>query len=122
MPVAGPVPNPLDNLSQLRASADQASVGFYKSSLKDGTQVTLAATAHAGIYGYAFPQGGASNVSSIVVDVSHVLPSFRGQGLGQGYAGGSIEVFPDGHYEASGIYNNGWNRGELQLFRLCGAV
>jgi len=27
-----------------------------------------------------------------------------------GYNGGNFSIFPDGHYEAYGIYNNGWNR------------
>lgn len=59
------------------------------------------------MYQYTFPKGVLGN---ILVDVSHVLPSFRGQGLGQNYEGGQIEVFPDGHYEGYGTYDNGWNR------------
>ncbi|KAL9078819.1 MAG: hypothetical protein Q9157_002260 [Trypethelium eluteriae] len=65
---------------------------------------------------YKFPNGSAS----IVVDVSHVLPSFRGLGLSQGYAGGSVQVFADGHYETSGVYNNGWNEAPDWKIYACG--
>lgn len=109
MPVAGQVLNPLDDLSQPRAAADQGSVGAYTTTLATGVSTSLAATNHAGILSHQFPGGPVS----IVVDVSHVLPSFRGMGLSQGYAGGSVQVFADGHYETSGTYNNGWNRGTV---------
>jgi putative alpha-1,2-mannosidase len=108
MPVIGDVPNPLAELSIGRASADEGSVGYYKASLASGVTVELAATEHAGFYQYSFPEG---NSSSIVVDVSHVLNSFRGFGWGQSYSNGSFSTFDDGHYEGSGTYNNGWNLG-----------
>jgi putative alpha-1,2-mannosidase len=110
MPVPGQVPNPLLPLTSPRAAPDSGSVGYYVSSLASGVRVELAATEHAGIYRYTFDQTN-NNVSSVVIDVSHVLPSFRGLGLSQNYTGGSIQVFEDGHYEASGTYNNGWNLG-----------
>lgn len=105
-PVIGDVVNPLVDLSQSRASADQASVGHYQTTLTSGIQTELAATEHAGLLQYTFPTGTQAN---IVVDVSHVLPSFRGLGLGQNYTGGSLKIADDGHYEGSGTYNNGWN-------------
>lgn len=109
LPVAGAVPNPLVDLSVARAAPDEASVGAYRAALANGVSVRLAGTRHAGMYEYEFPGGG----GAVVVDVSHVLPSYRGLGWGQGYAGGGFEVFADGHYEGNGTYNNGWNRGEL---------
>lgn len=105
MPVAGEVGNPLGDLSATRSSADESSVGYYKSSLAGGITVQLAATEHAGMYKYTFPQGR----SSVVVDVSHVLPSFRGLGWGQEYVEGSFDIKDDGSYEGRGVYNNGWN-------------
>ena len=108
MPVVGLVSNPLVNLSQPRASADQGSVGAYNTTLASGVEISLAASEHAGILSYKFPEGPAS----VVIDVSHVLPSFRGLGLSQGYNGGGVQVFPDGHYETYGVYNNGWNEGK----------
>lgn len=103
--------NPLADLSVTRAEADEATVGYYRASLANGVTVELAGTNHAGLYRYTFPAG--TNASAaVVVDVSHVLPSFRGMGWGQGYAGGEFEIFDDGHYEGKGTYNNGWNLGE----------
>lgn len=109
LPVVGNIANPLIDLSLPRASDDQATVGYYQSTLTSGVKTELAATEHAGLFQYTFPTNEQANV---VVDVSHVLPSFRGLGLGQNYTGGSIQIAKDGHYEGSGIYNNGWNLGE----------
>ncbi|KAI4713020.1 hypothetical protein J4E89_001998 [Alternaria sp. Ai002NY15] len=117
MPVVGEVPDPLADLSQPRASPDQGSLGYYKSSLANGITVELGATEHAGLYTYSFPNGTAS---SIVVDVSHVLPSFRGLGWEQHYSGGSFSIEEDGHYEGSGVYNNGWNLSPDWTIYFCG--
>ena len=108
MPVAGKVVNPLANLALPRATDDMAQVGYYKSQLSSNVVTELAATEHAGLLRYTFPLG---TPASIVIDVSHVLPSFRGLGLGQNYTGGNITIAKDGHYEGSGTYNNGWNLG-----------
>jgi hypothetical protein len=51
----------------------------------DGVVVELAATSPAGMYQYTFPPRNDAN--NILIDISHVLPSFRGQGLGQGMKG-----------------------------------
>lgn len=104
MPVLGNVSNPLEDLSQDRSTPDEGRVGYYKSSLSNGITVELAASEHAGLYNYIF-----TSAASIVVDVSHVLPSFRGLGWEQHYSGGNFTIFEDGHYEGSGTYNNGWN-------------
>lgn len=117
MPFVGNVSNPLSNLSQLRTTPDQGSVGYYKSSLANGVTVELAATEHAGLYSYLFPNG---STASIVVDVSHVLPSFRDLGWEQHYAGGTFGIFQDGHYEGSGVYNNGWNLSPDWTIYFCG--
>ena len=109
MPVASTVSNPLVDLSMPRGSSDLAQVGYYKSTLSSGIITELAATEHAGILQYTFPL---TNSSNIVIDASHVLPSFRGLGLGQNYTGGNITITNDGHYEGSGTYNNGWNLGK----------
>jgi putative alpha-1,2-mannosidase len=106
MPVLGNVSNPLNDLSQGRAATDQGQIGYYKSSLMNGIVVELAASEHAGLYQYTFPD---NSTPSIVVDVSHVLPSFRGLGWEQHYSSGNFSFFSDGHYEGSGTYNNGWN-------------
>lgn len=114
MPVVGNVSNPLADLSQGRAAADQGQIGYYKSSLTSGVTVELAAMEHAGLYQYSFPSGSSS---SVVVDVSHVLPSFRGLGWEQHYSGGNFTYSSDGHYEGSGTYNNGWNLCKSTLLR-----
>lgn len=115
MPVTVSVDNPLVDLSQPRATPDIAQIGFYVSNLSSGVNVELAGTNHAALLSYSFP---ASSDSSIVVDVSHVLPSYRGDGRwSQHYINGSIGVSPDGHYEGSGTYDNGWNLGTFAYTR-----
>ncbi|KAF2963074.1 hypothetical protein GQX73_g10502 [Xylaria multiplex] len=121
MPVPGTIQNPLVDLSVNRSKADEARLGYYKSSLFNGITVEMGATGRAGKYVYGFPEsGGAANV---VVDVSHVLSSYRGQGLGQNYLGGNIAVIPTDNgirYEGSGSYNNGWNRAPKWTVHFCG--
>ncbi|KAF2876960.1 alpha-1,2-mannosidase family protein [Massariosphaeria phaeospora] len=117
MPALGNVTNPLADLSRGRATADEGQIGYYKSSLSGGIKVELTATEHAGLYQYSFPAG---NLSAVVVDVSHVLPSFRGLGWEQHYSKGSFDLFPDGHYEGSGTYNNGWNIAPDWTIHFCG--
>lgn len=116
MPVVGSVSNPLLDLGQNRSVNDTAQVGYYKSRLASGVQVELAATEHAAFYKYGFP---ASNGSSVVVDVSHVLNSFRGLGWGQGYAGGHLQT-NGSSYSGYGIYNNGWNLAPNWTIYFCG--
>lgn len=117
LPVVGDISNPLLNNSIPRAANDTAQVGHYEMSLANGVTVELAATEHAGMLKYGFPSNGTANV---VVDVSHILPSFRGTGWGQGYAGGSLSIFGDGHYEGRGTYNNGWNLAPNWNIYFCG--
>jgi predicted alpha-1,2-mannosidase len=115
MPIVGNVSNPLLDLSQGRASADQGQVGYYKSSLSSGVTVELSATEHAGLYQYTFPSS-----PSVVVDVSHVLNSWRGLGWEQHYSGGNFSYSSDGHYEGYGTYNNGWNLSPNWKIYFCG--
>ncbi|MCJ1464324.1 hypothetical protein MMC07_002937 [Pseudocyphellaria aurata] len=118
LPVVGPIANPLEDLSIPRGSAaDQAQVGRFELSLSSGVNVKLAATDHAAMFQYNFP---ASSEPNILVDVSHVLPSFRGLGLGQNYVNGNISVLSDGSYIGSGTYNNGWNRAPDWTIYFCG--
>jgi putative alpha-1,2-mannosidase len=113
MPVAAEITNPLLNITAPRAAEDAASVGYYKAQLQAGatnaTNITveLAGTNHAAMYQYTFPSDAKS--VSVVVDVSHVLESYRGLGWGQHYTGGKCEIFADGHYEGYGSYDGGWN-------------
>ena len=106
MPVVGNITNPLADQSATRAAPDEAEVGYYKASLGSGITVELAATDRAGLYKYKFPCTRARN---IIVDVSHVLSSYRGMGLEQHYLGGSISVGKDGNrtrYHGYGSYDN----------------
>ena len=79
MPVFGDVSNPLLDLGRNRSAPDESRVGYYKSSLDSEVIIEVAATEHAGLCNYTFPPG----QNNVVVDVSHVLPSFRGLGWGQ---------------------------------------
>ena len=115
MPTHGIPSNPLRDLGQNRSINDTAEVGYYKSSLANGIVVELAATSHAGMYQYSFPSG----ENAVVVDVSHVLKSFRGLGWSQGYAGGAFELTDTG-YTGHGIYNGGWNIAPDWRIYFCG--
>lgn len=116
LPLVGNISDPLSNITVSRKEADQGSVGYYKALTGEDVEVELSASARAGIYRYNFPSGSQGNV---LVDVSHVLPSFRGQGLGQNYKGGNLSIFADGHYEGSGVYDNGWNEAPNWTIYFC---
>ncbi|KAG4439485.1 hypothetical protein IFR05_005021 [Cadophora sp. M221] len=116
MPILGNIPNPLANLHDTRAAPDFTELGYFRASLGSNITVELSATSRAGLYRYTFPSGSKPNV---VVDVSHVLPSFRGQGLSQNYRGGNITTL-DNHYEGYGVYDNGWNRAPEWKIYFCG--
>lgn len=117
MPVIGTIGNPLLDHNDTRAATDVTRVGYYRVSLGSGTVVELAGTRRAGLYNYTFPY--TTLGSNIIVDVSHVLSSYRGQGLGQSYLGGNITVIPSYEgspirYEGSGSYNNVSRRAPLR--------
>lgn len=73
-----------------------------------GITVELAGTERAGFYQYTFPD--TNQTKNVIVDVSHVLSSYRGMGLQQMYLGGNIQVVDgntsNGHYQGYGSYNN----------------
>ncbi|KAL3487353.1 glycosyl hydrolase family 92-domain-containing protein [Aspergillus germanicus] len=118
LPLVGNVTNPLSNITVPRGGTDQASIGYYRAQTDEGVVVELSASAHAGIFRYTFPEDSTEN--HVLIDVSHVLPSFRGQGLSQGYKGGNFTISTDGHYEGRGIYDNGWNRSPNWAIYFCG--
>ncbi|PTU24664.1 hypothetical protein P175DRAFT_0489765 [Aspergillus ochraceoroseus IBT 24754] len=104
LPLVGNITDhPLASITVGRSGADQASVGYYRAQTAEGVVVELGASAHAGMYRYTFPTNETANV---LIDVSHVLPSFRGQGLSQGYKGGNLTIYADGHYEGLGRHDD----------------
>lgn len=116
MPVIGDLANPLLDLGRNRTTPDVAEVGYYRSELEGNITVELSGSERAGFYQYRFPE---QTQKAVVVDVSHVLPSFRGFGWGQEYSGGSFELTADG-YTGHGIYNNGWNLSPNWTVYFCG--
>ncbi|KAF4126465.1 Glycosyl hydrolase family 92 [Geosmithia morbida] len=126
MPVVGSIDNPLsDAINDTRAARDYTEVGYYKASLGSGTILEMAATGKAGIYNYTFPS--TNQTKNILVDVSHVLSSYRGQGLEQHFLGGNISVHEDTsdgsgnlYYTGHGTYDNGWNRAAPWTVYFCG--
>lgn len=109
MPVVGELENPLsDAINDTRAADDVTEVGYYKASLGSGTVVEMAASSKAGLFQYTFPDD--EDDLQILVDVSHVLSSYRGQGLEQHFLGGNISVHQrnDSHsyYTGFGSYDN----------------
>ncbi|KAK2610226.1 hypothetical protein N8I77_003676 [Diaporthe amygdali] len=122
MPVLGTITNPLADHNDTRSSPDVSEVGYYQSFLGSGITVKLAGTERAGFYQYTFPE--TNQTRNVIVDVSHVLSSYRGMGLQQSYLGGNIEVV-DGdtnqsYYKGYGSYNNGWNRAPKWTVYFCG--
>ena len=71
-----------------RSAPDETQVGYYKTTLNSGIVTELGATDKAGMFKYTFPED--QGRPTVIVDVSHVLPSFRGNGWGQSYKGGKI--------------------------------
>ncbi|PKS08996.1 hypothetical protein jhhlp_003609 [Lomentospora prolificans] len=122
MPVLGEIDNPLKDITQRRGANDVTEVGYYKSTLENEIEVELSAATRAGFYQYTFPEG--KGDAGIVVDVSHVLKSYRGQGLEQHYLGGEIEIREgeDDHlsYHGFGKYDNGWNKAPEWTVYFCG--
>ncbi|EGR52064.1 glycoside hydrolase family 92 [Trichoderma reesei QM6a] len=124
MPVLGAVQNPLsDAINDTRAAPDVTEIGYYKASLGSGTVLEMAATNKAGMFQYTFPTNGLAR--NVLVDVSHVLSSYRGQGLEQHFLGGSINVHNDTkagyyYYTGNGTYDNGWNRAAPWTVHFCG--
>jgi putative alpha-1,2-mannosidase len=123
MPVIGDaIANPLADHNDTRSAPDLTEVGYYASYLGSGIEVELAASSKAGMYRYTFPSS--EHVNNVIVDVSHVLSSYRGQGLEQHYLGGNITIGNDDagifHYEGSGSYSNGWNRAPQWTVFFCG--
>ena len=109
MPVVGKIENPLsDAMNDTRTEPDVSAVGYYKASLGSGTVLEMAASNKAGLYKYSFPDSNQTN--NVLVDVSHVLASYRGQGLEQHFLGGHISIQQDGEdkysYIGSGTYDN----------------
>lgn len=122
MPVLGDIVNPLADHNDTRLSPDISEVGYYKSFLGSGITVELAGTQRAGFYQYTFPND--NQTRNVIIDVSHVLSSYRGMGLQQSYLGGSIEVddgdTDTGYYKGYGSYDNGWNRAPKWTVYFCG--
>ncbi|KUI67089.1 hypothetical protein VM1G_02930 [Cytospora mali] len=122
MPVLGNISNPLADHNDTRAAPDATEVGYYQSFLGSGITVELAGTERAGYYRYTFPS--TVQTKNVIVDVSHVLSSYRGMGLQQEYLGGNIQVIDGyskkGHYQGYGSYNNGWNKAPEWTVYFCG--
>lgn len=107
MPTLGRIANPLADHNDTRAAADVAEVGYYGAFLGSGITVELAAAERAGFYRYTFPETN-NQTKNVIVDVSHVLSSYRGLGWQQSYLGGSVEVVngtsSGGYYTGYGTY------------------
>ena len=106
--------NLLDNLTymQPRTEHDEASVGYYKTSLQNGVMVELGASMHAGIIQYTFPS---NSKRYVLVDLSHYLPA-QGGVAGQWYSNAHIDLSENGsQYSGYGVYRGGWSKGTIIL-------
>ena len=113
--------NLLDNRTywQDRMGEDEASVGYFKTSLENGVTAELSATRHAGFYQYNnFPAEGRKHV---LVDVSHYLPNVVGGYCTQTYREGEIKLSEDRkRYQGHGTYAGGFNEGAPYTVYFCG--
>lgn len=98
--------NVLDNTtySQPKVGDDTASVGYYKTTMKNGVTAEMSATRHAGIIKY-------TGAKYILVDISHYLPTNGEPQHGQLYNNGHIDVSENGrNYSGHGVWRGGWNQ------------
>ena len=116
-PVAGEVVDLLYPAGGVRAQNDTARVGYYRTKFLSNITTEIAASDHAAVLKYTFPS---KKQSSIIVDLSHYLPSSRGKGMSQFYKFGNITIAPNGQYEGYGVYNNSWNRSPDWKIFFCG--
>lgn len=95
-----------DVVRDTRQGPDDAVVGYYKTALKSGVTVELAAAHKSGIYHYRWPNPGPPR-PTIVVDVHHVLRSHTNKDFGQRYRHGMLEVTNQGRsYVGSASFDN----------------
>ncbi|KAF2463050.1 glycosyl hydrolase [Lindgomyces ingoldianus] len=114
-----PPVNLLDNLTywQTRDGKDAASVGYFRTRFESGVTIELSATRHAGLMHYSFP----SSQKNILVDFSHYLPYPTRAWDSQFYAGGEIDIQPNGSiYTGYTSIANGWNLGSPVTVYVCG--
>ena len=103
--------NVLDNLTymQPRIGNDNASVGYYATSLANGVGVELGASMHGGLMQYTFFQDGDKYV---LVDLSHYLPTQDDSIASQAYSNALLDIINNGTaYSGSGTYRGGWSEG-----------
>lgn len=102
--------NLLDNLTymQPRIGNDQASVGYYKTSLLNGVDVEIAASQHAGLMKYTYPSHGDRY---LLVDLSHYLPTQDEPAGEQFYTNAQIDI-NGSQYTGYGTYRGGFNEGQ----------
>lgn len=118
LPIVGEVTDLNGSFYVERSTSDVGGVGEYEITLKNGIHIDLAGSPHVGMLQYSFPPNQKANV---LVDVSHYLQTTKKGGLlSQSYEEGSIEIFPDGHYEGSGTYEGGWNLSPDWKVYFCG--
>ncbi|KAH6644257.1 glycosyl hydrolase family 92-domain-containing protein [Boeremia exigua] len=112
--------NLLDNRTywQGRTGEDQASIGYFKTTLENGVTTELGATRHTGFYQYDFP---IDTKKHILVDVSHYLPNVVGGYCTQVYREGEIKISEDRKsYRGHGTYAGGFNEGAPYTVYFCG--
>lgn len=110
--------NVLDNMTYMvpRQGFDVASVGYYKSTFRNGIVTELSATRNVGLLQYSFPAE-----SHILVDVSHYLPTTEGGYQSQFYANGKISISDDGRtYQGYGIYKGAFSEIPSYQVYFCG--
>lgn len=136
--------NLADNVTywQNRSFADEhAEVGMFTTTLLNGVKIDLTASQHAGIMRYTFPSkdqmtnssmgynSGSStpsqkNDAHVLVDLTHVLPSYSIQDYSQVFLRGDIHLRTGANgqasYYGSATYSGGWIQPDTNKIFFCG--
>lgn len=118
--------------------AEHARVGLFTTTLLNGVKIDLTSTQHAGIMRYTFPRDSSnSNLSMaygssaagqtgdahVLVDLTHVLPSYSIQDYSQTFIRGDVHLRTgsNGHasYYGSATYAGGWGQPDSNTVFFC---
>ena len=114
LPWVGDIDDPF-TLTVGRGSDDVSRIGYYHAVTSQTVRVELAATDHAGMYNYTFPNA----KGKIVVDLSHRLRSFDDQQLDQQFYRADLKIDSKGSYQGSAVFSSGYNMSPQWTIYFC---
>lgn len=115
MPVWGKVNNPFQDVQTFSAVAEECRSDYFKAVTVSNITIELAASTHAGIYRYTFPE---NTAGAVVVNVSHVPQLGTSKDLN--YTGGKITIRPDQSYVGFREYDDPESKSKRKRICFCG--